>query len=322
MKRKKEFEPKKLLNAVFSQKFIVVSLLLLQIAFLIFAIISLAGQFVFIYYFFLLVEIIVVMYVINSNENPAYKLAWIMPILIFPVFGAVAFLYLKFQSSYRYEKNLSIKKIENTKPYLKQKAAVIKALEEKSSSVSNLAHYMRVYGGYPIYQNTEVTYFKLGEEKFAAMVEELEKAQHFIFMEYFIIDKGYMWDTIHEILVKKARAGVEVRLMYDGMGTQSELPYKYDKKLREEGIDCKVFNPFVPLVTTIQNNRDHRKITVIDGVVAFTGGVNLADEYINEIKPYGRWNDTGAVIYGGAVKDDDDVLPALGDNGRAVGSAV
>ena len=162
MKRKKEFEPKKLLNAVFSQKFIVLSLLLLQIAFLIFAIISLAGQFVFIYYFFLLVEIIVVMYVINSNENPAYKLAWIMPILIFPVFGAVAFLYLKFQSSYRYEKNLSIKKIENTKPYLKQKGSVIKALEEKSQNVSNLAHYMRVYGGYPIYQNTEVTYFKLG----------------------------------------------------------------------------------------------------------------------------------------------------------------
>ena len=301
MKRRKEFEPKKLLNAVFSQKFIVVSLLLLQIAFLIFALISLAGQFVFIYYIFLFVEVVVVMYVINSDENPAYKLAWIMPILIFPVFGAIAFLYLKFQSSYRYEKNLSIKKIENTKPYLKQKAAVIQALEEKSSSVSNLAHYMRVYGGYPIYQNTEVTYFKLGEEKFAAMVEELEKAQHFIFMEYFIIDKGYMWDTIHEILVKKARAGVEVRLMYDGMGTQSELPYRYDKKLREEGIDCKVFNPFVPLVTTIQNNRDHRKILVIDGHTGFTGGVNIADEYINKKERFGHWKDTAIMLKGEGV---------------------
>lgn len=301
MKRKKEFEPKKLINAIFSQKFIVISLLLLQIAFLIFAVIALAGQFIWVYYVFLFVEVVIVMYIINSSENPAYKLAWIMPILVFPVFGAAAYIYLKFQGSYRYEKNLSIKKIENTKPYLKQKGSVIKALEEKSRNASNLAHYMRVYGGYPIYQNTEVTYFKVGEEKFEAMVRELEMAKHFIFMEYFIIDKGYMWDTIHEILVRKAKEGVEIRLMYDGMGTQSELPYKYDRKLRAEGIETKVFNPFVPLVATIQNNRDHRKILVIDGHTGFTGGVNIADEYINKKERFGHWKDTAVMLKGEGV---------------------
>ena len=133
------------------------------------------------------------------------------------------------------------------------------------------------------------------------MVRELEAAKHFIFMEYFIIDKGYMWDTIHQILLRKVREGVDVRLMYDGMGTQSVMPYRYDKKLNAEGIKTKVFNPFVPLVTTIQNNRDHRKILVIDGHTAFTGGVNIADEYINRKKRFGHWKDTAVMLKGEAV---------------------
>lgn len=301
MKSKKGFGIKKLLNVVFSQKFIVLSLLLLQIAFLIFAIFVLAEQFVFVYYFLLAIELIIVMYIVNSDENPAYKLAWIVPVLLFPMFGAFAFIYLKFQSSYRYEKNLITKKIENTKPFLRQKASVIKALEEHDMSVANLAHYVRVYGGYPVYQNTKVQYFSLGEKKFEAMVRELEGAKHFIFMEYFIIDKGYMWDTIHEILVRKAREGVEVRLMYDGMGTQSILPFRYERTLRAEGIDVKVFNPFVPLVATIQNNRDHRKILVIDGHTGFTGGVNIGDEYINKRERFGHWKDTAVMLKGEAV---------------------
>lgn len=299
--RKKTFGIKKIINGIFSQKFIVITLLLLQIVFLVFSVLSLTEQFIFIYYISLLVGLVLVMYLINSSENPAYKLSWIVPILVFPVFGAFAFVYLKFQSSYRYEKNLSIKKIENTKPYLKQKLGVTKELEEIDRNVANLARYMRVYGGYPIYKNTKVTYFSLGEEKFEAMVRELEAAKHFIFMEYFIIDKGYMWDTIHQILLRKVREGVDVRLMYDGMGTQSVMPYRYDKKLNAEGIKTKVFNPFVPLVTTIQNNRDHRKILVIDGHTAFTGGVNIADEYINRKKRFGHWKDTAVMLKGEAV---------------------
>ena len=301
MKGKREFGIVKLLKIIFSQKFIVISLLLLQIVFMVFAVLSLAGQFVFIYYVLLAVELLLVLYIVNSDENPAYKLAWIVPVLLFPAFGAFVYIYLKFQSSYRYEKNLSIKKIENTKPFLRQKASVIKELEQRDMSVANLAHYVRVYGGYPIYKNTKATYFSLGEKKFKAMVEELEKARHFIFMEYFIIDQGYMWDTIHEILVRKAKEGVEVRLLYDGMGTQSELPFHYDRTLKKEGIDVKIFNPFVPLVATIQNNRDHRKILVIDGHTGFTGGVNIADEYINKKVRFGHWKDTAVMLKGEAV---------------------
>ena len=155
--RKKTFGIKKIINGIFSQKFIVITLLLLQIVFLVFSVLSLTEQFIFIYYISLLVGLVLVMYLINSSENPAYKLSWIVPILVFPVFGAFAFVYLKFQSSYRYEKNLSIKKIENTKPYLKQKLGVTKELEEIDRNVANLARYMRVYGGYPIYKNTKVT---------------------------------------------------------------------------------------------------------------------------------------------------------------------
>ena len=127
-------------------------------------------------------------------------------------------------------------------------------------------------GGYPVCGNTEVTYFPLGEDKYKAMLEELQKAQEFIFMEYFIIDDGEMWREIVKILLEKAKAGVEVRLLYDGMGSQFTLPFRYKKKLTDQGVKCLVFNPFRPMLSTIQNNRDHRKILVIDGKRGFQRG--------------------------------------------------
>lgn len=136
---------------------------------------------------------------------------------------------------------------------------------------------------------------------FPVLVHELEQAKHFIFIEYFIINDGVMWHTILNILEKKAKEGVDVRLIYDGFGCLTTLPYKYDEEMRKHGIKCEVFNRFRPILNIIQNNRDHRKICVIDGWTGFTGGINLADEYINQRKRFGHWKDTAVMLKGDGV---------------------
>ena len=161
---------------------------------------------------------------------------------------------------------------------------------------------MRRSGCHPVYEHTAVTYFPLGEDKFAAMLEELEAAEHFIFMEYFIVDEGLMWGRVLERLAKKAAQGVDVRVMYDGTCEFALLPHDYPKRLRALGIKCKVFAPVTPFASTHYNYRDNRKILVIDGHTAFNGGVNLADEYINQKVRFGHWKDTAVMLKGEAVK--------------------
>ena len=157
-------------------------------------------------------------------------------------------------------------------------------------------------GGFPTYKNYHTTYYPWGKDKFEALIEELNKAEKFIFMEYFIVAEGKMWNTVLEILKKKVQEGVEVRFMYDGMCSIALLPYHYPKILEAKGIHCHAFAPIKPALSTYQNNRDHRKITVIDGKIAYTGGYNLANEYFNVTHPYGIWKDTGIRLEGDAVK--------------------
>lgn len=147
-----------------------------------------------------------------------------------------------------------------------------------------------------------MTFFSLGEDKFAAMLTELEQAEQFIFMEYFILKEGYMWEKILEILERKVQAGVEVRVMYDGTCAMFDLPYRYPEELKAKGMQCKMFAPIHPILSTHYNNRDHRKILVIDGKVGFTGGVNIGDEYINRVEKHGHWKDTAVMLKGDAVQ--------------------
>ncbi|HAX72148.1 MAG TPA: cardiolipin synthase, partial [Firmicutes bacterium] len=154
---------------------------------------------------------------------------------------------------------------------------------------------------YPLQTNTITEYVTPGEIKFQRLKEELLKAKHFIFMEYFIIEEGSMWDPILEILAQKAKEGVDVRLMYDDVGCLSKIPYKYDEKIRKLGIKCAVFNPIGTFFNIRYNNRDHRKITIIDGHTAFTGGINLADEYINVNQHLGHWKDAALYLKGEGV---------------------
>lgn len=178
----------------------------------------------------------------------------------------------------------------------------MEALLKENPQVAALAHYMHRSGCHPVCNRTAVTYFPLGEDKFEEMLRQLEAAEHFIFMEYFIVDEGLMWGKVLEILARKAKEGVDVRMMYDGSCEFALLPRDYPRRLKALEIKCKVFAPVSPFVSTHYNYRDHRKILVIDGHTAFNGGVNLADEYINEKKKFGHWKDVAVMVKGEAVK--------------------
>ena len=248
------------------------------------------------------VGVVVLIYIINAEGNPAFKMTWMLCVMAFPAVGTLFYIYVKSQVGVRWMgKRLATLKIE-TDPYMMQDMDVVDALRASKPANANLAYYLAHHMGFPTYPNTEVTYFPLGEDKFEALVPELKKARKYIFMEYFIVEKGYMWDTILKILVQKAREGVEVRFMYDGTCAISNLPYEYPQELERKGIRCKMMNPIRPFLSTVQNNRDHRKICVIDGRVGFTGGINLGDEYINRKERFGHWKDTAVMLKGDAVQ--------------------
>ncbi|MGN0607243.1 MAG: cardiolipin synthase [Oscillospiraceae bacterium] len=296
---------KKLINMmkfVFSRKSVVVLLLLFQIIMIVMLLITVREHFAFVYGIMTVIGAITVVFIINNNKrSPEYKLAWVIPLLIAPVFAGLAYIYFNTHIETRLIKRLTKEKQKNAEKYLSQDNDVLKQLENCSTASSRLAKYMYRHCNAPIYQNTVTQYFSSGEEKFEMLKSELKKAEHFIFMEYFIIDEGKMWGEILDILIEKAKNGVDVRVIYDGMGSQLILPDKYNKKLCSIGVKCKVFNHFRPFLSSVQNNRDHRKIVVIDGHTAFTGGVNIADEYINHIQKFGHWKDTAIMLKGEAV---------------------
>lgn len=169
--------------------------------------------------------------------------------------------------------------------------------------------YLNDFAKFPIYTKSTTKYFSPGEEMFKALLAELEKAEKYIFLEYFIIQEGNMWNSILDILKRKAANGVTVRVMYDDFGCFFLLPSNYPAQLKKYGIECVVFNPFRPMLTAVQNNRDHRKIASIDGKTVFTGGINLADEYINAYEKHGHWKDS-AVMVKGAPREFYSYVPA------------
>ena len=289
-------------HIVFGRTAVIILLLLIQVAFLALVVLKLQEKAVYAYGFSLLLSAITVIIVINRPGSPEFKLAWMVPMTIFPVFGVLLYLFVELQVGVRIMNTRLIQVGKEMKPYLMQDAKTQEKLENEDKQMANLAYYVSDKGGFPVFDNSKVEYFPLGEDKFKALVEELEKAQKFIFMEYFIVAEGRMWNTILEILKRKVKEGVEVRFMYDGTCTVSLLPHSYPKKLEAYGIRSKVFNPIKPALSTTQNNRDHRKIVVIDGHTAFTGGINLADEYINEKERFGHWKDTAVMIKGEAVR--------------------
>ena len=243
-----------------------------------------------------------VVYLFNCGMDSSARLTWMFLIAIVPLSGAVLLLFTQTNLGHRLIKERVEKLISETKTLLPQDPEAAEALAGDGSGVDDLSRYLCRSGCFPVFGGTEVRFFPSGEAKFAAMLEELKKAEHFIFLEYFIIEESYMWGEILRVLIEKAQAGVDVRVMYDGMCEVNKLPGDYLKRLREHGIKAKTFAPIRPMVSSHFNYRDHRKILVIDGEIAFNGGVNLADEYINRTSPFGHWKDMALMLRGEAVR--------------------
>ena len=246
--------------------------------------------------------LVMVIYLFNCSMDSAAKLTWMLIIAVAPVPGTLFLWFTHSNAGYRKLRRLEKELIVRTMEAIPQPSDVMEQLEQDGSGTDDLCTYLNKSGCFPVYDGTEVRYFSSGEEKFATLLEELEKAEKFIFLEYFIIEEGYMWGEILQILKRKAKQGVEVRVMYDGMCELSQLPSGYWKLLEEQKIRAKVFSRLIPIVSSHYNYRDHRKILVIDGKVAFNGGVNLADEYINRVERFGHWKDVAVMVKGPAVK--------------------
>ena len=285
---------------IFSNKFITWAILLFQIAVLVAGYYGMKEYSVLILGATSVLGDILLIYEINRREPPEFKMTWMLVIAIIPIFGALLYIYMRFSFISRgiaaHHKTVR----RDIKKYIINDEA---ASEEISKTqIKGVAHYLENIADAPVYADTDVKYFKLGEIMYEEMKERMEAAEKFIFLEFFIINSSSsMWTEIFDILSRKVREGVEVRLMYDGMGSLTTTPRNFSTILDNAGIKHTVFAPLKPLLSTYQNNRDHRKIIVIDGEVAFTGGINIADEYVNRIKRFGHWKDNGIRITGDAV---------------------
>lgn len=291
-----------LLRGIFSRTTVIVLLLILQLYVIASGYVWFQQYQIHIQIAGLLIAVASVLYLINSDMDSTAKLTWMLVVLPMPVLGGLFLLYTKIDWGYNGMKRQLKGNVEKTVPLLRQNDSVLAELKTSHSTAFNLAKYLSFGDNhFPVYKNSQVTYFSSGEEKFAELKKQLRQAKHYIFMEYFIIDEGLMWGEILSILEEKVAEGVEVRVMYDGMIEMTTLSFDYSKRLERLGIQSRAFAPLSPFLSTYYNYRDHRKIVVIDGEVAFTGGVNLADEYINAIERFGHWKDTAIMVRGRAV---------------------
>ena len=292
---------KKIAKFLQSRMFITVLLMLIQVITLFVFVGIVAERFSVYYIITMILAVFIIIDISNQNMNPSFKLPWSIIVIAFPIIGAPLYiLFAKSKQSRRISKRFKNYRtlMRNTLPNPDDPLAEI---EKDDPQIARQLSYIEKTAYAPVYRNTSATYFASGEEYFAALVKEISKAKRFVFAEYFILEDGKMFGAILELLRQKIAEGVEVRIMYDDIGTINKLPRKFDKKLEEMGFRVSVFNRMRPSLDAFLNYRDHRKILVVDGNVGFTGGINLADEYINATERFGHWKDTGVMIRGQAV---------------------
>lgn len=288
-------------RSLIRRRFAVALMLILQLALIIYTLISRSLTSTLLGFALGLLSLSVCLYIIAKKDKGAFKLTWVFLIMLFPLFGGLFYLLFRTQapnkkSKIRYEEIIQRTRQLMTLPEHCLEPALTEA-PEHGPQIS----YLQNFAGFPIYSNTSTEYLSPGECMHKRLLEELEKAEKYIFLEFFIIQEGKMWGEILEILRRKAKQGVKIRIMYDDMGCFLKLPANYALTLEGYGFECVVFNKFRPVLSSVQNNRDHRKIAVIDGKVAFTGGVNLADEYINAVEKFGHWKDAAVMLKGKAA---------------------
>lgn len=291
----------KFLKKLFSKTFVVAFIILLQLAgigaAIIVAISFGANYFTLIQLVFDVLAFFVLLIVINRNDAPEFKAPWIIIVLLLPIFGCLMYIFFANYKTRKKEANILIKAQSELKEFQQLDADDYSTLNQ----YKGVANYVYNTIGFRGTFHNDVTYFPDGFSYFECMKKELMNAKKFIFMEFFIIGFGQLWTSIHDILIQKVSEGVEVRILYDDLGSSGVIPSNYFKTLRKEGIKCYRFNTFKPLISGVCNNRDHRKIVICDHNCAFTGGLNLADEYININSPYGYWKDTGVMVKGEAI---------------------
>lgn len=261
-----------------------------------------SDYFVYYYWFGIAFSVGAVLWIISKSDNPAYKLGWVILIMLAPVFGGVT--YLLFGGNRLSRRNQE--RLRTMEGKLKQNLSCDcdrsgYLSEVAGADAGNMACYLERAAVCPVYGNTETKYYPLGDDCLEDMLDALEGAKHYIFVEYFIIQEGKLWNAVLDILTEKAAKGVEVRVIYDDIGSMFTLPSNYRQQLEQRGLQCRVFNRLVPVVSLRLNNRDHRKYLIIDGETAFTGGINMADEYINAVKRFGHWKDSVVCLRGDAV---------------------
>ena len=280
---------------------IVALLILLQAVVLLVPMVWASSYYVYVYWACVVLSLLAVLVIIRRQTDPGYKIGWIIPILLFPMFGWLVYLLC---GGNKLSARMRRKMQGMDRTMLEQLEGDYKShkLAAMGADAVNQARYLERYARCPVYSNTWTRYFPLGDDVFPVMLEELKKAQRYIFLEYFILAPGVFWDSVVEILKEKHAAGVDVRVIYDDVGSLGTLPADYAAKFeRETGIPCCVFNRFKPVISIRMNNRDHRKLCIIDGHTAFTGGINLADEYINQKSRFGHWKDSAILVKGEAA---------------------
>ena len=288
----------KLLKKVFSRTVVTALLIVIQVAWLAALLLQLGNSLPAIQTVLRILSLVAILFVIKSDMNPSYKIGWILLIAVLPILGGLMYVIFGNKRPTKYMREMLRAQLEKSAEYLGTQESITGELD---GGAAGLFKYLEGSAGYPTAKNTTVRYYRVGEEMYADLLPELEKAEKFIFLEYFIIRPGEMWDGVLEILKRKAAAGVDVRIIYDDMGCIDILPANYNATLEGLGIRTMAFNRFVPAVSLVMNNRDHRKITVIDGKVGFTGGINISDEYINVKERFGHWKDTGLMLKGPGV---------------------
>lgn len=292
---------KKVFRLLFSRGFLFSILIALQLGLIALLLVNLGASSLYCYIALHIISIIVVAWLITKDDNPSYKITWIILILTVPLLGGLA--YLKFGNKTlprRTRSRINAHRKANGNLYQVNTDYTDRLVAEYPEFATQ-AEYIRRTAAFAPCGNTRVEFLPSGEDFHARLLAELPKAEHFIFLEYFIIEEGKMWDSVLAILKERAAAGVEVCVLYDDLGCVQRLPASYPKTMQEYGIHCSAFNALRPSLDPGLNYRDHRKICVIDGKTGFCGGINLADEYINEISPYGHWKDSAVLLQGEAV---------------------
>ena len=294
---------KRIFKLLTSRLFIIGVMILLQVAWIVLFLADFSVRYSFVSVIINMIAIILAFFVITRWSNPSFKLSWVFFIMMVPIVGVPVYLLFGRPGLTRRTRKRMDQLNARIEIHLTENEALLEDLHRVHPHAALQSDYIWHAAHDPIYDHTSSCYYKCGEELFEAMLTDIRSAKKYIFLEYFIFDQGEMFDTLVAELAKKVKEGVDVRLIYDDVGCINTMPAHFYRKLQEKGIKCAAFNPARPVMAIIMNHRDHRKIMVIDGKVSYTGGVNIADEYINKIQRFGYWKDTGIRLEGAATRN-------------------